>query len=110
MFSLAFLALLFATLGFTLFSLANKKHYCVAFTESEPSLLNKILLHIVGWILLVLALVLCVRLWYGEIGTTVWVGMLQLACVLVSITLTYAPSVYRCMCRYLMGGFIWARD
>lgn len=109
MISLIILALLCAILGFTLFSLANKKHYAVAFTDAEPSTACQVVLHIVGWMFLVIALALCVKLWSGEIGTTVWVGMLQLSSVLVSVALTYAPRIYRGICRYGMVGIIWAR-
>lgn len=104
------LAVFLCFIGFTLFSMANKKHFDLAFPEQSLSTTGKWVLHVVGWAFLVPALLICVQLWDTEIGATVWVGMLQLASLLVSACLTYLPSVYLNLCRYGLLGQFWSRE
>ena len=102
------LAIFLCFVGFTLFSMANKKHFDLAFPDKTVSTTGKWILHIVGWALLIPALMICIQLWDTEIGTTVWVGLLQLASLLVSACLTYLPAFYVSFCRYALLGRLWS--
>jgi hypothetical protein len=42
------------------------------------------------------------------IGVVVWIGLLQLASVMVSATFTYLPTLYTVVCNYLLLVAFWA--
>ena len=48
-------------------------------------------LRIVGGVLLLLALLPCVWLWHGGVGTLAWTGLLAVAALLLAAMLSYAP-------------------
>ena len=48
-------------------------------------------LRIVGAALLLLALLPCIWLWHGGVGTLAWVGLLGIAALLLAAMLSYAP-------------------
>lgn len=103
------LAILLCFVGFTLFSMANNKHYDMAFPERELGTNGKWIVHVVGWVFLIPALLICVVHWDTEIGATVWVCMLQLASLSVSACLTYLPGLYIRLCRYGLLGQWWSK-
>lgn len=89
-------------LGFLSFSLANKKHFSVVYDDKELTQVSQWSFHIIAWVLLIIAANITTSLWSLEIGLTIWVGLLQLASVLISLLFTYSQSLYIFCCKYLL--------
>ena len=101
------LAFVLTYLSFLLLSLGNKKHAGITRLTSIPSPLLIIVLHCLAYFLMAISLMNCIDVWKTEIGVVVWVGLLQLASVLVSATFTYFPAIYTVLCNYLLLVAFW---
>ncbi|AMN13294.1 hypothetical protein ACZ81_17920 [Alteromonas macleodii] len=95
-------------LSFLLLSLGNKKHAGITRLTSTPSPLLLIVLHSLAYLLMAISLMNCIDVWKTEIGVVVWIGLLQLASVMVSATFTYLPTLYTVVCNYLLLVAFWA--
>ncbi len=89
-------------IGFLSFSLANKKHFSVVYDDIELTQLSQWCFHIIAWVFLIIAANITTSLWSLEIGLTIWVGLLQLASVLISLLFTYSNSLYIFCCKYIL--------
>jgi len=58
-----------------------------------------------GWLLLALALVLCLQRWSTSIALAAWTGLLPLAGLTLGLLFTYAPKVIRAL-KSIIAGFV----
>ena len=49
--------------------------------------------HVLGWLLLALALWPCIAAWSASVGVVVWFGCLSAAALLLALLLPYAPRL-----------------
>lgn len=49
--------------------------------------------HVLGWLLLALALWPCIAAWSASVGVVVWFGCLSTAALLLALLLPYAPRL-----------------
>jgi len=80
-----------ATGGFTALSLAMDRHWQDAYGRgSEPGPGRRRLLRLGGSLALLVSLLACMALWGGPKGWVAWAGILTVAALASSLTLTYA--------------------
>jgi hypothetical protein len=94
-------------LSFLLLTLGNKKHAGITRLTSTPSPLLILVLHCLAYLLMAISLKSCIGVWKVEIGVVVWIGLLQLASVVVSATFAYFPTLYTVLCDYLLLVAFW---
>ncbi|QJR80783.1 DUF3325 family protein [Alteromonas pelagimontana] len=80
-------------IGWLHIAMVNRKHRAVVYPDKDISGFEFWGLQAIGWGYHAAALIYCVTQWQSEIGAVVWVGIWQIAAVLMSGAFTYAPVV-----------------
>ncbi|MCU4676536.1 DUF3325 domain-containing protein [Catenovulum sp. 2E275] len=91
-------------IGFMHFSMSVGKHFSLIYPKAELSRKLFWFYHGIAWLLLIVAMYLCVQFWQTEIGLTVWVCMLQAASFMVAYCITYQPQTYAIIWKILCFG------
>ncbi len=92
---MAGIALGLTFLGCLLLSLSLRRHYRQVFADETGYEQRLWPLRIAGYVLVLVALWPCVRLFGAPIGFCLWLSILALAAFLVIMLLTYRPRLLR---------------
>ena len=80
--------------GFTALCLAMEKHQLELYGKARASVQRMRVWRIVGWLLLALSLLICVRVDGWNIGPVYWLGALSVSALLLAFwLLPYRPKV-----------------
>lgn len=79
--------------GMATLSMAMERHHEQIWGKAKLTLRRVWTLRALGWLLLVLAAVLAVRLQGASIGLTLWMMEIGLAAICVGLLLSYVPRV-----------------
>lgn len=90
-FSLVAFALTYA--GMTGLSFAMPRHYKQITGQYTLATSQRYFFKILGWLLLILALVPCMQAWGLAIGTVIWLGFLTAGGLLIVLLLPYFPRL-----------------
>lgn len=76
--------------GMAALCLSMDRHHRQVWHRTAPA--RQRWLHIVGWILLAIAIWPCVRAWGSSVGVVVWFGLLSAAALVLVFLLPYRPK------------------
>lgn len=76
--------------GFVLLALASEREGKLLLCRM-PTMREKLFFRLLGWPLLALALVICVKGWHGNFGTVIWFGWLTMAATVLVFIISYWP-------------------
>ncbi|PUA20867.1 DUF3325 domain-containing protein [Glaciimonas sp. PCH181] len=91
-FSATLIALGLAYGGMTSLCLAIDRHYGQVWGRALTTKPRRCF-HVLGWLLLALALWPCIEAWSPTVGVVVWIGCLSAAALLLALLLPYAPRL-----------------
>lgn len=92
------LALLLSLVGFASLALAMPKHHHDLFGRS-PSKARKRALGVGGWLLLGASIWPLIASDGVAVGITFWFGVITVAALIVAMSLTYGPAIFRTLSR-----------
>lgn len=84
---------LLALAGLSGLALAQSRHYQTVF-DTRPDSARLPYIRLAGWAVLALSLTVAVLRWGVSVGMTAWLGLLTVAVLQASLTLTYRPGLY----------------
>lgn len=89
----ALAAFAFAYAGMTGLSLAMPRHHEQVTGQYTLTAGRRYFFRILGWLLLILALVPCIQAWGAAVGTVIWFGFLTAGGLLIILMLPYFPRL-----------------
>ncbi len=93
----ALAALILAYAGMTGLGLAMPRHHEQVTGQRALPVGRHYLFRIIGWVLLILAIVPCIQAWGAAVGTVVWFGFLTMGGLLIVLLLPYFPRLAACV-------------
>lgn len=94
------LAFIMIFLGFVQFAMAIDSHYQAVYGRRQKPGRRRYLFQAVACLHLLAALWVCTTTWQLSIAIIVWIGLIQLAAVLVAALLTWRSSWYGALWRF----------
>ncbi len=92
----ALAAFSFAYAGMTGLSLAMSRHHEQVTGRRTLSAGRRYFFRVLGWLLLILAIVPCIQAWGAAVGVVVWFGFLTAGGLLIVLMLPYLPRLAAC--------------
>ncbi|MDR1646700.1 MAG: DUF3325 domain-containing protein [Zoogloeaceae bacterium] len=93
-----------SALGFGLLSASMERHTKQIFDVKTQNEGMRYLWSVLGWLMLVLALLPAIHGYGLSVGVAVWVGFLALSATLIALLLTYRPRALRPTFYATFGG------
>lgn len=92
----ALAAFSFAYAGMTGLSMAMPRHHEQVTGQYTLTASRRYFFRILGWLLLILALIPCVQAWGPAVGVVIWFGFLTAGGLLIILMLPYFPRLAVC--------------